>query len=199
LKYKVNKILIIGIAIVLALSFFVAIIIFSSQDLVFASDIKSFVHDEVKEDSYKNLPKSKIDKPTSESIERLKEKTRSEKKIDNLQDKLLTKNSTVFQDRYLVRVLIAESEKIGADYRIVVGIMGKESGYCRANYKTYNCFGYLNGVQYSSFREAFDNLVPKVAAKVAPHNWDLMGLAYSYRPVDKKAWAKGVGSMAKQF
>lgn len=83
--------------------------------------------------------------------------------------------------------IIRLSEKSGADYKVVVAIMGVESGFCIAPYKKYNCFGYLNGVQYTSFSHAFEDLVPKVSRQYAkPYgtNFSAMLKAYGVHNVD---------------
>jgi hypothetical protein len=77
--------------------------------------------------------------------------------------------------------IIEVSEKNGADYKILVALMGVESGFCNANYKTYNCFGFLNGVQYSSYSNAFNSLIPQIANRyVKQYGTNFEGLAAAY-------------------
>lgn len=78
-------------------------------------------------------------------------------------------------------MIITLSEAQGADYRVVVAIMGIESGFCTAPYMKYNCFGYLNGKQYDSFNHAMSRLVPAVAAQYARvYGTNFEGLAQAY-------------------
>lgn len=80
--------------------------------------------------------------------------------------------------------IVAHSDANGADYRVVVAIMGIESGFCNAHF-SFNCFGYLNGAKYSSFEHAFDDLVPKVARQYAAvYGWNFEALAKAYGMVN---------------
>lgn len=75
----------------------------------------------------------------------------------------------------------------GADYKVVVAISGIESGFCIAPYKKFNCFGYLNGVQYSSFSQALATLIPKVSREYARKygtNFEAIAKAYGMRNVE---------------
>lgn len=77
--------------------------------------------------------------------------------------------------------IIDLSRANGADYRIIVAISGIESGFCRVNYKGYNCFGYLNGVRYGSYTQAFNALVPAIARQYArPYGTNFEALAKAY-------------------
>jgi hypothetical protein len=85
------------------------------------------------------------------------------------------------------RQIITTSRSYGADYKILVAIMGVESGFCNANYKVYNCFGYLNGVQYGSYSQAFAALIPKISvqyANVYQTNFRAFAEAYGIHNVD---------------
>jgi hypothetical protein len=101
-------------------------------------------------------------------------------KINKLVSFLKRQGSPVASYHY-AELFVDLSEANGADYRIVVAISGVESGFCAANYKKYNCFGYLNGVQYGSFDQAFRRLVPKVASEYAKvYGTNFEGLAKAY-------------------
>ncbi len=107
-------------------------------------------------------------------------------KINRLVAFLANQGSPVASN-YYADLIISLSEDSGADYRIIVSIMGVESGFCSANYKKYNCFGYLNGVQYANFEQAFRRLVPAVAKQYAiPYgtNFEAMLKAYGVHEVD---------------
>jgi len=115
--------------------------------------------------------------------------------INKLYDYLKTKNS-IFKSLFFAQIIVTESNKVNADYRIVVGIMESESGFCEIPYKKYNCFGYLNKIQYSSFQEAFSNLTPKIASFVAKYGWDLIKLGKSYGAINYQEWADKVYKLA---
>lgn len=112
-------------------------------------------------------------------------------KIDGLVRFLKKWGSPVATNDYAAQI-IDLSEKNGADYKVVVAIMGVESGFCRVPVKkngtTYNCFGYLNGVKYASFTAAFNDLVPKVSKQYAArYGWNFEALAKAY---GQKGWEK---------
>lgn len=125
-----------------------------------------------------------------------KEVTTIDKRMEIVVPYLIKKNKLFASNTDLVRIILEEAEKAGADYRIVVAIMGNESGYCRVNYKKYNCFGYLNKVQYSSFREAFINVVPKVSRIVASCGWNTDKLGRVYGAVYWDSWGDKIYKMA---
>jgi hypothetical protein len=111
---------------------------------------------------------------------------------------LLSKNHSPIASREYAIQLIDLSERSNSDYRVLIALMGVESGFCRAPYlkngvNTYNCFGYLNGVVYSSFKEAFDNLVPKISRQyINRYGWDFESLARSYGEVE---WQTNAGHL----
>ena len=77
----------------------------------------------------------------------------------------------------IASIIVDQSAANGADYRVIIAIMGIESGFCNASF-WYNCFGYLNGVKYGSYEQAFQDLVAKVSGKYArPYGWNFEGLA----------------------
>lgn len=86
--------------------------------------------------------------------------------------------------------IIRVSNANGADYRIIVAISGVESGFCAANYKKYNCFGYLNGVQYGSYEQAFNSLIPRIAREYVKKygtNFKAFAVAYGIHDVEGKS------------
>lgn len=86
--------------------------------------------------------------------------------VENLTQYLSNQGSPVATPKYAQQIIQVSREN-GADYKIIVAIMGVESGFCRVPYKDYNCFGYLNGAQYSSFEHAFGDLIPRIANEYA--------------------------------
>ncbi|MFW5702339.1 MAG: hypothetical protein ACOCXP_00015 [Candidatus Dojkabacteria bacterium] len=83
-------------------------------------------------------------------------------KRDKLVSYLRNQGSPVATD-YYASLIIEISEASNTDYKAIVAIMGVESGFCAVPYKRHNCFGYLNGVQYSGFEAAFRDIIPKIA------------------------------------
>lgn len=122
-------------------------------------------------------------KPQLEEQER-KEEIRA-KQIASLVVYLKKQKSPVATEGYAAQI-IDLSQANGADYRVIVAIMGAESGFCKAPYKisganSHNCFGYLNGVTYGSFTEAFNALIPKISKQYAVrYGWDFEALAKAY-------------------
>jgi hypothetical protein len=105
---------------------------------------------------------------------------RLRKEADKLVNYLRRQGSPVANYDHAYQI-IKLSEANGADYRVIVAIMGMESGFCRANYKKYNCFGFLNGVQYAGFTEAFNHIIPQVARMYAkPFGTNFAALAKAY-------------------
>lgn len=88
-------------------------------------------------------------------------------------------------------VIIQETEKCGADYKIIVAIAGNESGYGKVSYKLYNPFGYLNGVQYPGWEIALQDLTCKVA-KFTNKYTDIYTLGKIYGAHNPEQWAKNI-------
>jgi hypothetical protein len=146
-------------------------------------------------DKYKFTPQSDILILDDSSYAKAEIRKGQEDKINNLLNYLTKRNSSVF-NKEIATILVTESESVGADYRLVVAIMEKESGYCNQPYKGYNCFGYLNKVQYNSFEEAFLSLTPKVAKYVAKYGWDTRAMGRAYGAVNWENWGDCVYSTA---
>lgn len=92
----------------------------------------------------------------------------------------LTRKGSVVANYEIAALIVDGAQANGADYRVILAIMGVESGFCNASFWN-NCFGYLNGVHYSSYYSAFQDLVPKVARQyAAPYGWNFAGLAQAY-------------------
>lgn len=124
------------------------------------------------------------------ALQEKKEQER-ENKIERLLNFLKKQRSPVATREYAAQI-IDLTEANGADFRILVVIMGVESGFCRVpikkNGNTYNCFGYLNGVKYASFEDAFNHLIPKISVQYAnKYGWDFVSLAKAY---GQHSWEK---------
>lgn len=134
-------------------------------------------------------------KPQLEEQER-KAEIRAEQ-IAGLVVYLKKQKSPVATDAYAAQI-IDLSQDNGADYRVVVAIMGVESGFCRAPFKiaganSHNCFGYLNKVTYDSFTSAFNSLIPKISKQYAVrYGWNFEALAQAY---GQHGWEKTSADM----
>jgi len=124
--------------------------------------------------------------------EELKRKER-ETKIQRTLSFLKTQHSPV-ANYEIASIIVDKSAIYGADFRVVVAIMGVESGFCNASFH-YNCFGYLNGAEYGSYLEAFNDLVPKVSRQyAAKFGWNFEALAKAYGQVN---WEYSSGNMRR--
>jgi hypothetical protein len=118
---------------------------------------------------------------------------------------LLQRNKSPVATRAYVEQILNLSEQNDADYRIIMAIMGVESGFCKTAFKkngvpTYNCFGYLNGVTYASFTDAFNNLIPKIAKQYAnKYGWDFESLAKAYGQVGWESTSANMYYFASQL
>lgn len=112
--------------------------------------------------------------------------------IKNLTAFLKAKKSPVASEAYATQIIDLAAAN-NADYKIIVAIMGVESGFCRATFKikganSHNCFGYLNGVTYGNFTDALNSLVPKISRQYAVrYGWNFEALAKAYGQI---GWEK---------
>jgi hypothetical protein len=109
-----------------------------------------------------------------------------QKRIDSLLKLLKSVGSPVATEHYAAYI-IDLSVSVNADYRVIVAIMGTESGYCK-HPLGYNCFGYLNGVKYASFDDAFSRLIPKIGKQyVIKYGWNFEGFTKAYGQLGEHA------------
>lgn len=59
--------------------------------------------------------------------------------------------------------IILSADQCGGDYRLLTAIAMNESGGGRIPYKSYNPYGYLNGIQYSGWDEAITEITCKIS------------------------------------
>lgn len=125
-------------------------------------------------------------------------KKEQERKAKEREDKIqrviafLKKQRSPVANYEIASKIIDYSAANNADFRVVLAIMGVESGFCRQSF-WYNCFGYLNGVKYSSYSQAFNDLVPKVSRQYAARfGWNFEALAKAY---GQKNWQKTSANM----
>jgi hypothetical protein len=124
-----------------------------------------------------------------------KEPEREEKISSDLA--ILKKYRSPVANRAHAEIIVDKSSASGADFRVILAIMGKESGFCRVpiklNGNSYNCFGYINKVKYPSYAAAFNDLIPKIARQYANrYGWNFEALAKAYGQVN---WQKGASDM----
>ncbi|MBD3280843.1 hypothetical protein GF389_04965 [Candidatus Dojkabacteria bacterium] len=101
----------------------------------------------------------------------------------------LNKQNSPVANTKITDILYDQYKSKGTDYKILLAIMGVESGFCNASFH-YNCFGYLNGAKYSSYENAFNDLVPKISSQYADkYGTDFVSLAKAYGIVNWKAGA----------
>lgn len=108
----------------------------------------------------------------------------------------LTKQKSPVANTEISELIYDLSKANGADYRILIAIMGVESGFCNASFN-YNCFGYLNGAKYSDYSAAFRDLVPKVSRQYAArYGTDFVSLAKAYGIIN---WEYGAEKLARYY
>lgn len=92
----------------------------------------------------------------------------------------LNKRRSPVANETIARIIVDGAEQYNADYRVLLAIMTIESSACVHSF-WYNCFGYLNGVKYSSYEQAFSDIVPKVSRQyAAKYGWDFESLSRAY-------------------
>lgn len=98
-------------------------------------------------------------------------------------------------------LIVRRSHECGGDYRVIIGIAGNESGLGRIPYKTYNPFGYLDGMQYGSWEESLHKLVCVISQRfITPCQSDLQCIINKYGgPGDNhQQWINNVGWFVRQ-
>lgn len=154
--------------------------------LVFASDIDSKITD--------NYAFLKIDSTINNTIHsnmvnyvnKYEYEIKRAKRIESLL-KLLTRVKSPVATEHYASLIYDLSDKSGVDYRVIVAIMGTESGYCKKPIY-YNCFGYLNKVKYESYDAAFNHLIPKISNQyVKKYGWDFDAFTKAYGQLGEHA------------
>jgi hypothetical protein len=95
----------------------------------------------------------------------------------------------------LGETIVRRADECGGDYKLLVAIAGNESGFGRIPYKLYNPFGYLDGVQYSSWYEAVNYLSCKISVQhLAPCNNDVACVVVRYggSDTDREKWIRNI-------
>jgi len=111
--------------------------------------------------------------------------------------KFLQRYGSPIAEKKYVDIIIDTSDKYNADYRLNVGIMTAESAICKKPLKKYNCFGYMNGRQYSNFDEALTDITAKVSKQyTSRYGWNITGMGKAYGAHNVKVWEKNVRGTA---
>jgi len=151
-------------------------------------------------DTLATLSQDDIDKAQIRKVAMEKKRAEEERIRKEREEKInrtiayLKKQKSPVANHEIAGLLVDLSQANSADYRILIAIMGTESGYCRAAFYN-NCFGYLNKVKYGSFKSAFQDLVPKISRQYAArYGWNFESLAKAYGQVN---WQVGAAKMRK--
>ncbi len=199
LKNKYNKIILIFIVIILAIFF---ITLNTPSKHVFAGNDNNFIPTQSKIRNLKiSLPVAKIENITK-AQNRLQEEQERQAQIEKelLIRKLEIQKINNFLKKYkspLVNTKIPEliydlSKENNTDYRLILAISGVESGFCIADFN-YNCLGYLNGKKYTSWDQAFRDLIPKISRQYTnKYKTNFTELAKAYGMIN---WEHGAGKM----
>lgn len=98
-------------------------------------------------------------------------------------------------------IIVRKAAECGGDYKILVGIAGNESGLGKIPYKTYNPYGYLDGVQYSGWSQSLNKLSCVISQRfIAPCKGDLYCIIRRYGGTDtrKDEWVRNVSFFMAQ-
>jgi hypothetical protein len=112
-------------------------------------------------------------------------------------NKFLIKKHSPVANTNIAEILYDLSVKYNGDYRTILAISGVESGFCAASF-SYNCFGFLNGVKYTSYEQAFKDIVPKIIKNYL-HRYgatNFVSIAKSYGMIN---WEKGSANLKMYY
>lgn len=191
--------------VVLMLSYFSIHALAASQVEVKGAFVAKSDTDSV--NSYINLPKistkaiAKAEERKVAEEKRLAEIKRlmeiRQQNINRINNFLIRKNSPVANTN-IPAIIYDQATAHGADYKVLLAIMGVESGFCQASFH-YNCFGFLNGVKYSSYEAAFTDIVPKVSVNyVNKFGTNFVALAQYYGMINWQAGAANLSTFYHQ-
>ncbi len=131
------------------------------------------------------------EKERQELAEKQRQRESREGHIAGINTYLSTKKSPI-ANTDVAGILYDSAMEADTDYRILLALIGVESGFCAQDYY-FNCFGYLNGAKYSSFEQAFKDITPKVAKEYAArYGTNFAALAQAYGIVN---WQKGAHNL----
>lgn len=131
-----------------------------------------------------------IEKNNEPVLNRFIQEQREQEEINSIQQTLEQRGSPLAP---YAGVIYKQAQACGGDYRVLLGIAGNESNLGQVNYKLYNPYGYLNGVQYASYEEALTILSCEISQLfLAPCNNDLSCIIASYGgpDTDQEKWIR---------
>ncbi len=118
-----------------------------------------------------------------------------QREIDKI-NRFLKKQGSPLVGTEIPALLYDLAQENNSDYKILLAISGVESGFCSADF-SYNCFGYMNKRKYTSWEEAFRDLVPKISRQyVNRYNTDFVSLAKAYGVVN---WEYGAQKLQRYY
>ncbi len=159
--------------------------------------------------SYKPTEEFIAADPVVDSIGRLKieqkqkiaEKERQDK-INRIEDLFARYNSPMQGYAELILRRVEDCSNGDADYRVLIGIAGNESGLGRVPYKLYNPYGYLDGKQYADWNDSLTFLSCVITQRfIVPCNNDLTCIINKYAGPsdDKSQWIRNVTYFINQL
>ncbi len=98
-------------------------------------------------------------------------------------------------------IIVRKAVECGGDYKILIGIAGNESGLGKVPYKIYNPYGYLDGIQYTGWKESLSKLSCVISQRfIVPCKSDLYCIIRKYGgPGDNQdLWVRNVSFFMAQ-
>lgn len=150
------------------------------------------------EESRFNLAEAKLKVEKQKQRAEAKRQAEIQSKVDRTLAYLNKRRSPVANET-IARIIVEEAEANSADFRVILAIMTIESSACSQSF-WYNCFGYLNGVRYSSYEQAFRDIVPKVSRQYAArYGWDFESLSRAYGQHNWQHHSKNMRAVANSI
>lgn len=147
--------------------------------------------------------------PVNDGINRLKIEQRQkiaelerQAKIDKIEALFTSYNSPMSGYAELIFRRVEDCGGGTADYRILIGIAGNESGLGRIPYKLYNPYGYLDGKQYADWNDSLTFLSCVITQRfIVPCENDLTCIINKYAGPsdDKSQWIRNVTYFINQL
>lgn len=147
--------------------------------------------------------------PVNDGINRLKIEQRQkiaekerQAKIDRIEALFANRSSPMSGYGELIFKRVEECGSGVADYRILIGIAGNESGLGRVPYKLYNPYGYLDGKQYADWNDSLTFLSCVITQRfIVPCENDLTCIINKYAGPsdDKSQWIGNVTYFMNQL
>ncbi len=113
---------------------------------------------------------------------------------------VLKKYNSPFQG--LGHIIVEQADACNGDWKIILAIAGNESGFGKLPVKLYNPFGYLDGVQYSSWEDALTSISCKISQRfIEPCNKSLTCIVKTYAGDvdDRQRWVYNINWFINSF